>query len=64
MKPSTFYLLGRALARNPSWRKEAEENLRIASSLDPTNADYFLTLGELYRREGRIRPASVEIRMA
>ena len=47
-----FYLLGRALARNPSWRKEAEENLRIASSLDPTNADYFLTLGELYRREG------------
>ena len=47
-----FYLLGRALARNRNWRKEAEENLRIASSLDPTNADYFLTLGELYRREG------------
>ena len=47
-----FYLLGRALARNRSWRKEAEENLRIASSLDPTNVDYFLTLGEFYRREG------------
>ena len=47
-----FYLLGRALARNKSWRKEAEENLRIASGLDPTNVDYFLTLGELYRREG------------
>jgi tetratricopeptide (TPR) repeat protein len=47
-----FYLLGRALARNKSWRKEAEENLRIASGLDPTNADYFLGLGELYRREG------------
>ena len=47
-----FYLLGRALARNKSWRKEAEENLRIASGLDPTNVDYFLGLGELYRREG------------
>jgi tetratricopeptide (TPR) repeat protein len=40
------------LARNKSWRKEAEENLRIASGLDPTNANYFLTLGELYRRAG------------
>ncbi len=47
-----FYLLGRALARNKSWRKEAEENLRIASGLDPTNVDSFLGLGELYRREG------------
>ena len=47
-----FYLLGRALARNKSWRREAEENLRIASGLDPTNVDYFLGLGELYRREG------------
>jgi tetratricopeptide (TPR) repeat protein len=47
-----FHLLGLALARNPSWRKEAEENLRIASSLDPLNAEYFLILGEIYQREG------------
>ena len=47
-----FHLLGRALARNPRWRNEAEENLRIASGLDPTNGNYFLTLGELYRRGG------------
>lgn len=47
-----FYLLARALARNVSWRKEAEENLRAANRLDPMNVDYLLALGEIYRREG------------
>ena len=47
-----FYLLARALARNVSWRKEAEENLRIANRLDPMKVEYILALGEIYRREG------------
>jgi serine/threonine protein kinase len=47
-----FYLLAQALARNANWRKEAAENLRNATRLEPMNVEYLLALGEIYRREG------------
>jgi tetratricopeptide (TPR) repeat protein len=47
-----FHLLGLALAQNRQWRQEAEENLKIATDLDPSKPEYFGALGELYRDEG------------
>jgi Flp pilus assembly protein TadD len=46
------YLLGLALAKNENWRKEAEESLRRATELSPTNAEYFQVLGDLYQSQG------------
>jgi serine/threonine protein kinase len=47
-----FHLLGRALMQNKKWRKEAADNFRRASELDPGNLDYLGMLGALYRAEG------------
>ncbi len=47
-----FHLLGRALGQNSKWRKEAETNLKIATNLKPWEPRYFLSLAELYHREG------------
>jgi len=47
-----FHLLGLALSHNPKWRQDAEQNLRIATNLDPWKPEYFVALGELYRRAG------------
>ena len=51
-QPETYFLLGCALSQNPRWRIDAEENLKIASKLEPWNTKYLIALGELYRREG------------
>jgi tetratricopeptide (TPR) repeat protein len=47
-----FHLLGLALSHNPKWRVDAEQNLKIATHLDPWKPEYFVALGELYRRAG------------
>lgn len=47
-----FHLLGLALSHNPKWRVDAEQNLKIATNLDPWKPEYFVALGELYRRAG------------
>jgi hypothetical protein len=47
-----YHLLGLALSKNPKWRQDAEKNLRIATSLDPWKAEYFVALGVLYQEVG------------
>jgi len=44
--------LGRTLAKNPKWRKEAEEHLLKAIELEPRSAEHYAELGELYRGAG------------
>lgn len=48
------HLLGEAQVRNPDhrWQKLAEQSFQKASELDPWNADYLVTLGQFYRRQG------------
>ncbi len=50
--PDRFYLLGKALAENPRWRKDAEQNLKIAQKLKPWEPRYLVALGKLYEKEG------------
>jgi hypothetical protein len=47
-----FNLLGRALMQNKKWRKEAADNFRKASELDPGNLQYLGMLGAIYKAEG------------
>lgn len=47
-----YYLLGLALSHNAKWQKDAEQNLRIATKLDPWKVKYFKALGELYLNAG------------
>lgn len=44
--------LGASLARNPQWRKEAEESFQRAIELEPKNQDNHLGLGYLYKTSG------------
>jgi len=50
--PEHFHLLGKALAQNPKWRRDAEQNFSIAIKLSPWQAKYQVALAELYHREG------------
>ena len=45
-------LLAQALAKNPKWVKEAEEQFRLALKLDQFDADCYLGLGEIYDTAG------------
>ena len=47
-----FHLLGVALSQNPKWKHDAEQNLRMATELDPSCPEYFAALGALYQSEG------------
>jgi tetratricopeptide (TPR) repeat protein len=49
-----FCLLADCQVRNPEgrWQRMAEENYRRATQLDPWNANYWLSLGRLYKRRG------------
>lgn len=42
-------MLGRALAKNPKHRKDAEEHFLKAIELDPKNALHYVELGKLYK---------------
>jgi hypothetical protein len=49
-----FFLVAECQARNPGqrWLHQAETNYAKATTLDPWNADYFLTLGTFYKERG------------
>lgn len=49
-----YATLGDCLARNPEarWQRMAEENYAKATELDPWNAEYWMSLGRLYKRQG------------
>ena len=47
-----YHLLGRALAENPRWRRDAEQNFKIAQKLEPWEPRYLLSLGQLYQKDG------------
>ena len=49
-----YSMLGDCLARNPEarWQRMAEENYTKATELDPWNADYWISLGRLYKERG------------
>ena len=51
-KAEYFYWLAKAQARNPRWKKDAEENFLRAIRIDPSNGDYYAELGALYARGG------------
>jgi Tfp pilus assembly protein PilF len=44
--------LGASMARNPQWRKEAEESFQKAIELEPKNQENHLGLGYLYKTSG------------
>lgn len=44
--------LGASMARNPQWRKEAEESFQNAIQLEPKNQENHLGLGYLYKTSG------------
>ena len=47
-KPRYRLQLGITLARNPKWRKEAEEHLLRAEELTPWDAKIQIALGDIY----------------
>jgi tetratricopeptide (TPR) repeat protein len=49
-----YSLVADCQARNPEirWQRMAEENYSRATQLDPWNADYWVSLGRLYKRRG------------
>jgi hypothetical protein len=56
-KAEYWLLLGTIQAKNPRWRKKAEESYLKTAELDPTSADAYLHLGRLYRAGGLSRRA-------
>ncbi len=51
-RPEYHRALGRALAKNPKWRKQAEDAFSKALELNRFDADSYVGLGELYREGG------------
>lgn len=51
-KPEYHRLLGTALAKNPKWRKRAEEHFRKALEIDRFDAASYVELGDLYEAGG------------
>jgi serine/threonine protein kinase len=51
-KAEYHHLLGLGLMKNRNWLKEAEECLRKATELDPSNPEYFGLLASVYKAEG------------
>jgi cytochrome c-type biogenesis protein CcmH/NrfG len=59
-----YHLLGRALMQNKKWRKEAADNFRKASELEPGNLAYLGMLGAVYKAEGLQARASSVLKKA
>jgi curved DNA-binding protein CbpA len=56
---SEYHLeLGRVLIRNPRRRKDAEQYLKRATTLNPTSVRGFMALGQLYGKMGRNHEAA------
>jgi cytochrome c-type biogenesis protein CcmH/NrfG len=53
MRADYLRLLGRALAKNPKWRKQAEEAFSRALEINRFDAESYVALGELYL-EGKL----------
>ena len=51
-RPEYHRILGRALAKNPKWRRRAEEHLKKVLTLARFDVDTMLELGELYEAGG------------
>ena len=51
-KAAYHRLLGKALGKNPKWRKSAEEHLQKALDLEPFDFESYLGLAELYETAG------------
>ena len=49
-----YFLIADCQSRNPEarWQRMAEENLAKATELDPWNAEIWMSLGRLYKRQG------------
>lgn len=56
------FQLGTALATNPRWSKEAEKHLLEATRFEPTNAQIFLKLGQIYHDLGLQKRAEAQFR--
>lgn len=50
-----FYHLGNCQARNPRWKKKAEQNLLKSLDLVPGNVNSYLSLARLYKRGGLVK---------
>jgi len=51
-KPQYHKLLASALAKNPNWRRRAEEHFQAALELSPCDVECLVGLGELYDAAG------------
>jgi curved DNA-binding protein CbpA len=63
-KASYFLLLGMAQSKMPAYTRKAEANFLKAIQLSPWNADAYVTLGLLYKREGLMVKAKKQFRKA
>ena len=55
-------LRARALAENPKWRKDAEDQLKAILAEEPGSADALFTLGQLYKAGGMDARATATFR--
>lgn len=53
--PAYHKLQGRALAKNPNWRKDAEEHFHAALEADPFDVECLVGLAEIYEAAGLTR---------
>lgn len=58
------YWLAMALARNPKWRREAEEHFLKAIEIDQFKAEYCAGLGSLYKEVGMVKRAQTQFNRA
>jgi tetratricopeptide (TPR) repeat protein len=52
LRRRAWLVRARALAQNPKWRKEAEDQAKQVLAEDPASADALFVLGEIYRAGG------------
>jgi serine/threonine protein kinase len=64
LEPSYHHLLGLGLMRNRNWQREAEESLRKAVALEPSNTTYLASLADLYRSRGDNEQAEATLEKA
>lgn len=55
--PSYHKLQGKALGKNPNWRKDAEEHFQTALEDNPFDVECLVELGEIYEAAGLARKA-------
>lgn len=63
-KASYFLLLGLCQSKSPETQKMAEKNFKIASEMEPWNADPVFALGELYRSNNFLQKADAQFKKA